>query len=516
MDQSRILIVEDENIVALDIKLRLTELGYRIVGTVPTGEEAVKQALETEPDLILMDINLRGEMDGVEAACQIQKRNPVPIIFLTAYADEYTFQHAVTAEPFGYVLKPFNERELQTTIEVALHRHKMDQKLRAIATENKRLREEVQKYADELEEQVALRTTELAQEHGRLQTILNSVDDAIIFMDADGSILYMNPAAEQITGYSITQALGKTPRLWRGTTPPAVIKDLDQSIAAGKAWRGTLINRRQDGILYDADLHIVPSSDADGNVKGYVATHRDISHLKELQRLKAGFVSRIGHELRTPLANFNLYLDLLERGTPENYDRYISILRDESKRLSKLIVGFLDISTLDTAVDLPVLEHLNVNTLVADAVKQHEKTLAFCRLSVKYAFAPNLPLAAANKQLLLMALFHVVDNATLYAPRDSSIMITTAVSETAVNSHQKLEWVTIAIHNTGASIPPDEQGKLFDRFYRGEAAMRMQAAGAGLGLAFCKESLEKQGGFITVTSNAGEGATFTIWLPKSD
>ncbi|HQZ66800.1 MAG TPA: response regulator [Planctomycetaceae bacterium] len=130
MTPARILIVEDEAVVALDLRQRLIRLGYDIVETVGFGEVAVELAREHRPDLVLMDIRLRGTMDGIEAAETIRTQLSLPVIFLTAHADDETVSRARVAEPFGYILKPFDERELWTVIEMALYKHQAEQKLR--------------------------------------------------------------------------------------------------------------------------------------------------------------------------------------------------------------------------------------------------------------------------------------------------------------------------------------------------------------------------------------------------
>lgn len=130
MKQARILVVEDEFIVAADIQTRLESLGYDVPTTVASGEKAVEKAGTLRPDLVLMDIQLKGLMDGVEAADQIRRRFGIPVIYLTANADHPTVQRAKVTEPFGYVIKPFEERELHTAIEVALYKHQAEQTLK--------------------------------------------------------------------------------------------------------------------------------------------------------------------------------------------------------------------------------------------------------------------------------------------------------------------------------------------------------------------------------------------------
>lgn len=133
MAQTQILVVEDENIVARDLQQTLRTLGYGVPVMASSGEEAIEKAAATRPDLVLMDIKLKGRLDGVAAAEEIGDRLDIPVVYLTAYADEQTLRRAKVTEPFGYLLKPFDERSLHAAIEVALHRHRMQMTLRSLA-----------------------------------------------------------------------------------------------------------------------------------------------------------------------------------------------------------------------------------------------------------------------------------------------------------------------------------------------------------------------------------------------
>jgi PAS domain S-box-containing protein len=129
MNQPRLLIVEDEAIVVADITIRLTQLGYTVVGTTASGEDAITLAEAVQPDLVLMDIHLQGAMDGVTAAHELRTRLRLPVVFLTAYAEGNTFQRAKEAEPLGYILKPFEDRELRIAIDMALYKHQAERRL---------------------------------------------------------------------------------------------------------------------------------------------------------------------------------------------------------------------------------------------------------------------------------------------------------------------------------------------------------------------------------------------------
>ena len=177
MPRARILIVEDERIVANDLRGRLDRIGYDVVGMACTGADAIALASEHLPDIVLMDITLKGAMDGVEAAEAIGRTSDIPVIFMTAHSDDVTLQRAKLTGPFGYILKPLEERELHTTIEMALYKSTMDRRLR----EN---------------------------EHW-LSTTLGSIADAVISTDAAGIIRLLNPVAEMMTGWTKDAALGR-------------------------------------------------------------------------------------------------------------------------------------------------------------------------------------------------------------------------------------------------------------------------------------------------------------------
>ncbi len=126
MAQTSVLVVEDESIVSKDIQHSLKKLGYHVAGAASSGEQAVKLAIDTQPDIILMDIMLKGEMNGIEAAGQIRAETNIPVIFLTAYADESTLNKAKVTQPYGYIIKPFKEIDIHTSIEMALYKHKKE------------------------------------------------------------------------------------------------------------------------------------------------------------------------------------------------------------------------------------------------------------------------------------------------------------------------------------------------------------------------------------------------------
>ncbi len=173
----RIAIVEDELIVANHIKKVIKEFGYTCVGMASTSDEAIRLASEETPDLMLMDIRLKGDVNGITVAQHIRDYYDIPVVYLTAFADDKTLAQAKLTEPFGFVIKPFGNRELFSAIELGLYRHKMESQLR--------------------------------RSERNLQDALKSLQDAVISTDNWGYVTFMNAEAERLTGWPQKQALGR-------------------------------------------------------------------------------------------------------------------------------------------------------------------------------------------------------------------------------------------------------------------------------------------------------------------
>ena len=176
MPPVRIMIVEDEQITAADLEATLKELNYSVPAIVSSGSAAIKKAKSTKPDLVLMDIRIKGDMDGIETATAIRSELDIPVIYLTAHADEETLERAKQAEPLGYIVKPFQESGLRAAIQMALHKHAADREAR--------------------------------QREGRLAATLDALGEGIITIDGMSRVTYMNSAAETWTGGRQEAAIG--------------------------------------------------------------------------------------------------------------------------------------------------------------------------------------------------------------------------------------------------------------------------------------------------------------------
>jgi signal transduction histidine kinase len=236
-------------------------------------------------------------------------------------------------------------------------------------------------------------------------------------------------------------------------------------------------------------------------------------HLQDLDRLKDEFVSRISHELRTPLANMQLYLGLLRTGKPDKRDEYLQTLRHETARLNQLIEDLLEISRLDlgqTSIDLVPVD---VNCLAALLLIDWQAAAKERGLTLDLQGAPDLPPALADAALLTHALSNVLSNGLNYTPRGGRVTCCTMLAAACAEAGgADGAWIKIVAQDSGPGIAPEEMPHVFERFYRGRAARNYKVPGTGLGLAISKEIIEKLGGRITVDSQIGQGATFTIWL----
>jgi len=177
MNKARILIVEDENLVARDLHNMVRLLGYEVTGVVQTGEEVIASLNQKKPDLVLMDIVLKGNLDGISVGAVVWEEYCIPVVYITSFADDLTFERAKLTEPFGYLIKPFEERELELTIETALYKARMQLLLR--------------------------------EKEQWLSTILRSIGDGIIVLNSEGLISFINPVAQKITGWEEKEALGQ-------------------------------------------------------------------------------------------------------------------------------------------------------------------------------------------------------------------------------------------------------------------------------------------------------------------
>lgn len=260
----QILVVEDEVITAMDIQRRLIKFGYSVPELAYTGEEAINITRKNNPDLILMDINLNGTIDGIEAASKIHSFSDIPIIYLTAFTDEKILERLKITEPYAYLVKPFKERELLVNIEIAFYKNKMEKMLKE---SNGQLRESKQ----------------------WLLAAINSIGDAVIATDQKGQIKLINPLAQAMTGWKEEEALGKDlanvfniiNEVTDKQAEDPIKKVMREGSFYGLAEHTILVGK--NGVRIPVDIIGSPIKD-EGNIIGVVVVFYDIMERKKIEK----------------------------------------------------------------------------------------------------------------------------------------------------------------------------------------------------------------------------------------
>lgn len=282
--KKKVLVVEDEIIVAMDLQITLIDLGYDVSDILTSGEAAVQKAAELKPDLVLMDIHLSTAMDGIDAAAKITHDLAIPVIYLTAYADEETLERARKTAPFGYILKPFEAKELKANLEIAFYKHRLEQS---------------------------------SQEHRQwLLAVLNSISEAVVASDTNGQIKFMNPVAEGLTGWqqeeAINHNLAQVFNFVNSHTGQAVENPILIALRKGQVVglpEDTVLQSRQGGETPVADS-ASPIHDQRGIAWGAVMVFRDIT---EQKRSQAQLEHSAHHDPLTNLPNRTLFLKRLQQ-----------------------------------------------------------------------------------------------------------------------------------------------------------------------------------------------------------
>ena len=242
MKPTRILVVEDEGVVGRDVQNTLVQLGYVVPDVARTGEDALELVGRVEPDLVLMDIRLSGQMDGIETAARIKVEHGAPVIFLTALADQETIARAKATEPYGYLLKPFNDRELQSTVEMAVSRSRAQKRLEA--------------------------------SEERFANTLRSLADGVIATDLVGNITFVNPLAEALTGWTSEEAIGRPLQDIFRITRPSGEQAPPLEMGAGEGESRPVFLRSRSGVQIPIEDNSAPLKNDDGSLAGLVVVFR--------------------------------------------------------------------------------------------------------------------------------------------------------------------------------------------------------------------------------------------------
>jgi len=501
---SRVAIAEDEALIAEELKLRLTRMGLFVSGVAATGQAAMQLAESTRPSLMLMDIRLRGELDGIDAAMEIVQRWQIPIVFLTAHSDDATIERARRVGPYGFLIKPVGDRELRATVTMALHRAALEHRLR------------------ESEE--------------RFATTLASIGDGVIATDDQGRITFMNAVAEDITRWPRADGVDRDAayviRLVDAVTklPMAdpIRRALNEDGVVTLGEHAVLV--RRDGSEIPVDDSAAPIRTASGEVRGAVMVFRDITEqqrarqqlrdaearlleaerLESIGRLAGGVAHDINNMMMVTLGYADLALE--DRDLDPDLRSYIEQIKDSSGRAANVCRQLLAYSRRQ----ILRTEAIDVNAVVSNMEPMLKRMLGE---DIKFHLALDAGLrhCLADASQLERVILNLCLNARDAMPDGGQLSITTANAELdaaltpSIPELQPGKYVAIAVSDTGAGIDPSIQQRVFEPFFTTKAVGK----GTGLGLATCYGIVRQSNGYITVYSEPGEGSTFKVYLPEA-
>ncbi|MBE2268257.1 MAG: PAS domain S-box protein [Anaerolinea sp.] len=381
-----------------------------------------------------------------------------------------------------------------------------------IAIRNARLFEQVREQAQELENRVIERTTELEYERRQLRTIIEGLTEGVAFteyVDKKFRTLYVNRALERMTGYNADEWNMLSVRLLK---PPQTSEErfrdrLERALGAlqeGGTWMYEYDFVRKDGTKFVAATTTTRVTNADGVLVGGVTLVRDISEEKALAQQKARFVAHASHELRTPITNLKTRVYLAKK-QPEKLAEHLRVLEEVTERMQRLVEDLLDVSRFERGMIKLLHDDIHLQALINNVVtvqmpEADRKGLDLC------ALLPDQPiLVRADRERITQVVTNLVTNAINYTQPGGRI----TVSAAPIYHDDRLCCALVEVEDTGIGIDEEHLPHLFQPFYR----VTSKIAGTGLGLSIAKEIIELHGGKITVRSKPGAGSCFSFWLP---
>jgi hypothetical protein len=480
--------VEDENVMAKELNLHFTRWGYQVVGAVPSGEQAVEIASAAQPDLILMDIVLQGEMDGIDAAAAIQAENHPALVYLTAYHECAYFDRARATDPFAYLVKPVSPHNLRRTAQVALHHRAVDQQLRE------------------------------REEHYRC--ICNEAPWAYHGLDETGVIMQVNDAWIHLMGYAHEEVVG---RPFAHFVVPEERHRCGNKIARLKAEgqvRGLeCIVVRRDGSRAIVSIDGRTVSDSRGRIVRIHCVMADITQRKaaeELARqaeayravgdLAAGVAHNLNNVLQVIVGNAGVILMGLQSGDFSETEQNARQIIETSRFAAGMIKRLRRYARPAAGSRLAALERVDVSDVVRDGIRTAQDwwltnpATAGRNITVETDLADDCGVYGARDDLAI-AVVNLLKNAAEALKDGGRIRVTTTSGPTQVR---------LKVQDNGKGIPETDLTRVFVPLFTSKTQ-----PGAGLGLAEARSIVESQGGSITASRCNPHGTVMTVTLPKA-
>jgi PAS domain S-box-containing protein len=484
--KKQILIVEDEGLIAVDLQRRLEGMGYSAPAIASSGEEALGFVESTAFDLVLMDIRLKGDMDGIATARALHEQWQTPVVYLTAHADEATVSRAKLTEPLGYVLKPVTDGTLSSTLQIAIYKHEMEHRLR---------------------------TSE-----AWLSTTLHSVGDGIVATDPNGDIVFANAVAEQMTGWSGAEALGHeltdVLELREETSGlPAKNPVFDRS--RGEYREYTLVSKT--GVNTPVEIACFENCSTEESL-GAILVVRDIrmrrgleTRLIQSQRMEAiaNMAGGVAHDFNNLLTIvLALAADLCASLPGDQQFQAREII--EAASLASSIGSQLSALSLHEAAPAEILD-------VDDVICEIQPIISHClgqMASLTTELGSTGRFIRADRNRIKQIFLNLALNARDAMPAGGDLRIESSNLEIEAGSpearlYRPGSYVRLRVTDSGAGIEPATLARIFEPFF----TTKKTGAGAGLGLSVVHSIVVQSAGYINAESEPGKGTSFEILLP---
>ncbi len=356
-------------------------------------------------------------------------------------------------------------------------------------------------------------------EMNKLARVVQQTADHVVITNRDGIIEYVNPAFENVTGYSAKEALGKTPRILKsGRHEQSFYENLWRTILSGQVFTAEIINKKKDGSLYYEEKSITPIKDAQGRITNFVSTAKEITERKKAEealiqadQMKTEFMSMVSHELRTPLTAIQGFVSLLDQETygaltPVQKD-FIAKIKTQSAHLYHLLTSVLDFTSLEYGGKFENnKEPVSLLTLVKEVLEGMRPDFDKKEIKLAINIPEDFPTIISDESKLERILTNLLGNAFKFTPRRGTVTI---------DARLDADSLTFTVRDTGIGIARENQSRIFDKFYQVDSSITRGYGGIGMGLALAQEIVQALGGRIGVESEGeGKGAAFIVTIPK--
>ncbi len=351
----------------------------------------------------------------------------------------------------------------------------------------------------------------LAKDLEKFKLAVEGASDLIVITDAEAKILFANKATEKITGFKVDEIIGFDPgELWGGQMSKDFYQKMWQTIKdEKKVYQGELKNKRKDGEIYDAEVHISPVFDDNGEIIFFLSIEKDITRAKEIDRMKTEFVSIASHQLRTPLTSMKWYTELLlsdKKELTKKQTDYVHRIYSGSLKMVRLVNDLLNVSRIETGKKFAIeKKKSDITSIVRRVISDQSATVVQNDVKIELINWPEHLLMMVDEEKLYQVFQNLINNAVRYSNPGGKIKV-----ETKPGTGSNI----FIVKDIGMGIPLKQQNRIYEKFFRADNVTNSGKAGTGLGLYIVKAIVEGHGGKIWFESGENIGTTFYFELPK--